>query len=106
MVFGASGILALGAMEAGEIAVVAILLISSLLNVVYLLQIPFLGFLPIESNNTELRTSIIENNSNRIMVQEAPICCLIAIAVTTFGCLILFFYPDLIYDLMKLVIIK
>ena len=98
--------LALGAMEAGEIAVVAILLISSLLNVVYLLQIPFLGFLPIESNNTELRTSIIENNSNRIMVQEAPICCLIAIAVTTFGCLILFFYPDLIYDLMKLVIIK
>jgi multicomponent Na+:H+ antiporter subunit D len=98
--------LALGAMEAGEIAVVAILLISSLLNVIYLLQIPFMAFLPKVPNKPELIPSITEYNSHSSSHQEAPVCCMIAIAITTFGCLFLFIYPDLIYDLMKLVIIK
>ena len=98
--------LALGAMEAGEIAVVAILLISSLLNVIYLLQVPFLGFFPNTPVNTSLKLGTNRNYEERYIVQEAPVCCLIAIAVTSFGCLFLFFYPDLIYDLMKLVVIK
>lgn len=98
--------LALGAMEAGEIAVVAILLISSLLNVIYLLQVPFMGFFPKEPINTELKTSMIDNIHNGSSIQEAPAYCLFAIAITTFGCLVLFFYPELIYDLMKMVKIK
>ena len=98
--------LALGTMEAGEIAVVAIILISSLLNVIYLLQIPFIGFLPKISSKPELMTSFTEYHSNSSSLQEAPICCMIAIAITTFGCLFLFFYPELIYDLMKIVIIR
>jgi len=37
-------------------------------------------------------------------IKEAPVTCLIAIGVTSAGCLVLFFYPDPVYELMRMVV--
>ena len=84
--------LALGALEAGQIAIVGVLMISSILNVVYLLQIPFIGF---------FSTS---GGGKAIAIKEAPPASLFAIGVTSAACLILFFHPDPVYNLMRLIV--
>lgn len=80
--------LAMGTLEAGQLALLAVLMISSLLNIAYLLSIPLRAFFSAPSN---------ENMSSG--VREAPLPCLVAIAVTTVGCLVLFFYPEPLYRL-------
>jgi multicomponent Na+:H+ antiporter subunit D len=71
----------------------AILTLSSLLNIAYLLPIPFAAFFK-ESNDL---------SSNNKIIQEAPSTCLIAIAITTLACIVLFFYVDPIMQLLSLV---
>jgi multicomponent Na+:H+ antiporter subunit D len=83
--------LALGSLEAGQIWMLAVLMVSSVLNIAYLLPIPVRAFLANPPGN--------EPNG----VKEAPLPCLIAIGVTSLGCLALFFYPDLLYQLARLV---
>ncbi len=80
--------IALGALEAGQILIVAILMISSLLNIAYLLPIPFKAFFG-ESQGRKSDG-----------IKEAPLPCLIAIGLTSFGCLILFFFPGPILELL------
>ena len=82
--------LALGALEAGQIAIVAVLMISSLLNIAYLMPIPIKGFFGKGSGNP-----------GPVEIKEAPLPCLIAIGITAFGCLALFFFPDPIYRLLR-----
>ncbi|MBC8338751.1 MAG: monovalent cation/H+ antiporter subunit D family protein [Alphaproteobacteria bacterium] len=84
--------LALGALEAGQIAIVAVLMISSLLNVFYLLQIPFNGFFSGKDGDKAAE------------IKEAPVSCLIAIGISSTACMVLFLYPDPVYDLMRLVV--
>ena len=96
--------LALGAMEANELVIVIVLLLSSLLNVFYLLQIPFQGFLKKTSMDSEQIPSDFGQINQEKKIKEAPLCCLIAIGITSFSCLFLFFYPELLYDLMKIAI--
>ena len=69
-------------------ALLGVLMISSLLNIAYLLPIPiraFLGRPPEGKAHSELR--------------EAPVTCLLAMAVTSLACVLLFFYPDPFYQL-------
>jgi multicomponent Na+:H+ antiporter subunit D len=80
--------IALGALEAGQLLIVAILMISSLLNIAYLLPIPFKAFFG-ESQGRKSDG-----------IKEAPLPCLIAIGLTSFGCLILFFFPGPILELL------
>ena len=80
--------LVMGTLEAQYYIPLLVLLISSLLNVAYLLPIPIRGFL-----------SEPETTSNGI--HEAPLPCLIAMAITSMGCLALFFYPQPVYELMQ-----
>jgi multicomponent Na+:H+ antiporter subunit D len=84
--------LAMGALEAGQIAIVGVLMISSLLNVIYLLEIPFNGFF----SST--------GGGKAPVTKEAPLASLIAIGVTSAACLILFFHPDPVYNLMRLIV--
>jgi len=83
--------LAMGALEAGQFWMLIVLMISSVLNIVYLLPIPIRAFLARPSEDVPDK------------VKEAPLPCLIAIGVTSLGCLVLFFYPDLLYQLARLV---
>lgn len=93
--------LALGALETGQMALIATLMISSLLNVYYLLSVPFQGFFG-KALETPGRYSHPQSDDE---IREAPIPCLIAIGVTTVGCLVLFIYPEPVYQLLKQLIL-
>jgi multicomponent Na+:H+ antiporter subunit D len=82
--------LALGALDAGKTWMLAVLMISSVLNVAYLLPIPMRAFFAAPPAGTDYSE-----------VREAPLPCLIAIAVTTVGCVWLFFAPDTLYELAR-----
>jgi len=71
----------------------AVLTLSSLLNIAYLLPIPFAAFFK-ESNNL---------SGNNDTIQEAPVTCLIAIGITALACIILFAQIDPIMQLLSLV---
>ena len=80
--------LALGSLEAGKIWLLAVLMLSSVLNTAYLLPIPVRAFFGKPKDGTVY---------NRI--QEAPVSCLAAIIITSLACLVMFFYPEPFYQL-------
>lgn len=80
--------LAMGTIDAGQWALLAVLMLSSLLNIAYLLPIPIRAFF------SKAPEGVSYNG-----IKEAPVSCLIAMVVTTSVCLILFFYPDPFYEL-------
>lgn len=87
--------LALGALEAHQIALVAVLMISSLLNIAYLLPIPLRAFFAKSAESVSAQATPQQG------IKEAPLPCLIAIGVTALGCLALFFYPTPILQLLE-----
>jgi len=74
-------LLIMGAADAGQLVMVGVLLISSLLNVAYLLPLVGKGFF--------LK---IPNQKEPITFSESPILVWAPPAFTAFGCIILFFY--------------
>lgn len=87
--------LVVGALDADKLIIVAVLTISSLLNVAYLLPIPIKAFFnPAGENQQPWSWS---------ETKEAPLPSLIAIGVTTTACVALFFYPEPIIDLINLI---
>lgn len=83
--------LLLGAADAGQVAVIVVLMVSSLLNVVYLLSIPvhaFFGKKPGETAPAPIQWKAL---------QEAPILCLAPPLFTAAGAVILFFFADPLY---------
>ncbi len=95
--------LAMGALEAHQIAMVAVLMISSLLNVAYLLPIPIRGFMSPAPDDAGHGQEAPANPrpGKRAALREAPLPCVVAQSITAIGCLILFFYPDPIYRLLS-----
>ena len=85
--------LGMGSLEAGQVGLVAVLMVSSLLSLAYLMEIPLKGFFypPDEPPHHE-------------GVHEAPTPSLIAIVATTVACVVLFVYPEPFYELMTLVV--
>ena len=84
--------LATAAVDAGEWALLAVLLLSSLLSVAYLLSVPLRAFSSGDGERAEGEGSGI---------REAPPACLVAIVITAAGCLALFVYPDPFFDLVN-----
>ncbi|MBS25293.1 MAG: cation:proton antiporter [Gammaproteobacteria bacterium] len=72
--------IAFGALDAGYGALVGVLMLSTLLNIAYLLPIP-------------IRAFFSTDRPSRVGINEAPVACLIAIVLTTTMCIALFFYP-------------
>jgi multicomponent Na+:H+ antiporter subunit D len=94
--------LMLGAADAGQLIMIAVLMASSLLNIAYLLPVVARGFFlpapavpePAMAPGTEV---------GRIdwgQLQEAPLYCVAPLCLTGVGCLLLFFYADDIYRLL------
>jgi multicomponent Na+:H+ antiporter subunit D len=84
--------LTLGALDAGDVVAVGVLMLSSLLSVGYLLPIVARGYFlppPPDAPIDRKRT-----------IQEAPIACLIALCVTALLCIVLFFQADRIETLL------
>ncbi|MEO0442935.1 MAG: proton-conducting transporter membrane subunit [Pseudomonadota bacterium] len=82
--------IAQGALQVDQLWVIAVLMLSSLLNIAYLLPIPLRAFFA--------KT----NNSSQLALKEAPTACLLAIGVTALGCIALFFTIDYISLILKM----
>ena len=82
--------LLMGTIETEQFILMSILMISSLLNIAYLLPIPFHAFFSGDKTVT-----------SRTTVKEAPLPSLIAICITTVGCVVLFVYPQPLYELAQ-----
>lgn len=80
--------LGLSMVETGQWLLLTVLLVSSLLNIAYLLPVPVRAFFGKTKDGTTYS-----------QVNEAPVACLIAMMVTSLACLVLFFYPDPFYEL-------
>ncbi len=106
--------LALGALDSGKPLMVGVLMVSSLLNVAYLLPIPIRGFFATPADNPPLPPGHEQSSEHdaahdhahdhdavRRRVAEAPFPCLIAIAVTSAACVVLFFFPEPVYNLIQ-----
>ena len=79
--------LALGALDAGYGILVGVLMLSTLLNIAYLLPIP-------------LRAFFGQSPKTTVQFNEAPLPCLVAIGITTAACVTLFFFPGPILQLV------
>jgi len=84
--------LAIGAFDAGYGVLVGILMLSTLLNLAYLLPIPLRAFF---ANAPQRDTQL----------KEAPLPCLIGIGLTTTACVVLFFFPGPIYRLASMLVL-
>lgn len=82
-----------GSLEADQLALVIVLMLSSLLNIAYLLPIPLRAFFPGEAHPVE----------GPVGIREAPLPSLIAIGITSLMCLLLFLFPQRLYDLARAV---
>ncbi len=82
--------LALATIDAGQWLLLGVLLLSSLLNIAYLLVIPMRAFFAGEQGSTAV-------------IKEAPTACLIAMGVTSIGSIALFFFPGFLYKLAGLI---
>jgi multicomponent Na+:H+ antiporter subunit D len=84
--------LMLGAADAHQLILIGVLMVSTLLNIAYLMPVVVRGFLYPASKRT-----------GKPSIKEAPLFMLVPICVTALGCVVLFFYPDGIYRLMNMV---
>ncbi len=81
--------LVLGTLEAGQLALLAVLILSTLLNIAYLMPIPVRAFFDAGTKD--------DGGGMR----EAPITCVIAIVITAAGSIALFLNPDPLFALMS-----
>ncbi|PKG81657.1 cation:proton antiporter [Colwellia sp. 75C3] len=99
--------LLMGTIETEQWILMVVLMISSLLNIAYLLPIPFHAFfsnpLPEKHDASSSNHESVDLASNvdqsQVQIKEAPWPSLLAIGITTFGCLFLFIYPQPLFDL-------
>ncbi len=85
--------LLIGSADAEQWILLGLLLLSSLLNVVYLLSIVGRAFfLPLP---TDSATPLPAEN-----IQEAPLNCVVPLCLTATGCVVLFLFGDALYDFL------
>jgi multicomponent Na+:H+ antiporter subunit D len=86
--------LGMGTLEAGQLGLLAVLMLSSLLGLYYLLEVPVKAFFfppPADAHR-------------EVGIREAPLPSLIAICVTATATVAFFFWPDLWRELMTMVV--
>ena len=82
----------LGGMDAGQYALVGILIVSSLLNIAYLIPIVIKAFF--EQPSAEDKTDGIA---------EAPLACVVPLCCTALFCIALFLFPGFLHSLATLI---
>ena len=86
--------LALGAAESGQAILVGVLMVSSLLNVAYLIPVAVRGFLPAGGAGNP-------GSGERWQIKEAPLFCLLPLCFTAIACIVLFFFADELYAFLR-----
>ena len=94
--------LTLGAADTEQIVMVAVLMISSLLNIAYLIPVAARGFfLPAPRHGPQPASAGAAAAPQTGGIQEAPLFCVVPLCITAAGCVVLFFYADALYDLLR-----
>jgi multicomponent Na+:H+ antiporter subunit D len=83
--------LMLGAVDRGQLVFAGALMISSLLNIAYLLPVVARGYFAPPDGEAGGATAI----------REAPVFCLVPLCLTAVGCVLLFFFADSLYALLR-----
>ncbi len=90
-----------GSVEAGEMMLIFVLMLSSVLNVAYLIPIAIRGFFAGSEfagvQAAPVGAAVSPNARGGSWwqnIEEAPILCVIPLCLTAFGCFVLFFYVD------------
>lgn len=86
--------LVVGSLQADQLIVMATLMLSSLLNIAYLLPIPLKAFFP--------GRALVETTGGGI--QEAPLPSLLALSLTAVMCVVLFLFPQPLFELAKAIL--
>ncbi len=81
--------LILGAIDAAQMPLVAVLLVSSLLNIAYLMPVVGRAFFAGGEDDTDSHG-----------IHEAPWPCVVPLCVTSAGCLLLFFFAGEVYEFL------
>ena len=97
--------ISVGALDAGYTFAVIVLMVSSLLNVAYLLPIVGRGFFrPAPADGDGHRGG--GHGSAGSGIAEAPLACVVPLCITAGLCLVLFFFPDQLEALIKLAFVN
>ena len=98
-------LIAQGAIDASLWFPVAVLLISSLLNIAYLLPIPIRAFFKPEKNLSSNDSNSMDHSHNHSddHTSSEPLSCKIAIIITSIACIALFFSPDSIMQALNMI---
>ncbi|WP_169569273.1 proton-conducting transporter membrane subunit [Sneathiella limimaris] len=91
-----------GAVEADQLFVLIVLLVSSLLNIGYLMPIVIRGFFfaPLGKSDEVKPVGSEKSFIDWSALKEAPVLCVLPPVLTAIGCIILFFAVDPIYQLL------
>ncbi|MGF1640218.1 MAG: proton-conducting transporter membrane subunit [Rhodospirillales bacterium] len=84
--------LIVAAVDTGQLVLVAVLMLSSLLNIAYLVPVAIRGFLPAPATPAGTAATGLA---------EAPLLCVVPLWLTAIGCVVLFFYADHLYDFLR-----
>ena len=83
-------------LDAGQTALAAVLVVSTLLNVAYLIPIPILAFFSKPGGEPA-----DAGPKGGTAISEAPAWCLIALSFAALGCIALFFWADRAFQLLQ-----
>ena len=91
--------LALAAADTDQLIFIAVLMVSSLLNIAYLMPVVIRGFLPVAEEGTR---NLATTNSRPAStgMKEAPMFCVVPLCFTALGCIVLFFLAEQLYEFL------
>ncbi|XZE52823.1 proton-conducting transporter membrane subunit [Planctomycetaceae bacterium SH139] len=89
--------LAVGAAETHQYWLIAALMISSLLNIFYLMPIPIRAFLP---GKLPAKSGNDDSPPEAQTIKEAPWMCVVPLCITAVATVVLFIFADTIYQLL------
>lgn len=95
--------LMLASAETGDLYIMAVLLISSLLNIAYLLPIVARGFFypPLGQTDEPVAVGYEKSSFSWSNIKEAPLFCVLPPALTALACIALFFLADPIVNMIE-----
>ena len=92
--------IALGAAEAEQLLFIGVLMVSSLLNVGYLIPVFAQGFFG-PKNDTVVTSEHHHDDGGSKRIHEAPVFCVVPLWVTALGCVALFLFADRLYAMLE-----
>ena len=95
--------LLLGAADAHQWTMMAVLMASSLLSIGYLMPVVARGFFrppPVDDDHGDAEGHTPDHSAEGSGIHEAPLLCVLPPVFTAFGCIVLFFFADDVYRLL------